>query len=323
MLWKVARVRRLETRKCGWRTLRMHLHKPDVPTALLQESLSALKERAARRERQRRERMRDHLAVLARDAMWSQDATHLGRNGGRSVEGQVVKDVASTRNLAVWIGPPAKGHELVLMLLRTVEERGCWPLVWVSDNGPCNVEAELEALLRMHHVIHLRNLPRTPQHNTWIERGFRELKAETGLGKGVVLTGSPEALVDLREWLPGPPERIGEVAHGRVSSSEVGVQTQERPLQNATWCTSLARAWHKLDCVHVRTSRGGRTAVELDRILPRAEDLVCRDCFYAAACANIERAVLGVPNARARRLAERRAILETLEQFGLVRRTRG
>jgi len=68
---------------------------------------------------------------------------------------------------------------------------------------------------------------------------------------------------------------------------------------------------------------GGRTAAELDKTLPRADDLVCRARFYAAACANIERAVLGAPNARARRLAERGAILDTMENFGLVRRTRG
>jgi len=92
---------------------------------------------------------------------------------------------------------------------------------------------------------------------------------------------------------------------------------------SAGWCMNLARAWHKLDCVHVRTSRGNRTAAELDTILPRAEDLVCRDRLYTEARANVKRALRGARNDRERRRAEREATLATLKEFGLVRRTRG
>lgn len=295
MLWKVARLRRVEIQRAGWRTLRRHLDRGDVPTSLLQQSLSALKARSRCRERRRRERQRVHLDVLARDVMWSQDATHLGRECGQSVEGQVIKDVASTRNLAVWIGPSARGREIATMLMKTAAERGSWPIVWASDNGSCNVENDVEELLRTHRVLHLKNLPHTPQHNAWVERGFGEIKAETGLGKGAQLQGCPEVPVDLRE-------------------------ASNRP---ATWEARLLKAWLRLDFVHVRSSRGGRTAADLDTILPRAEDLVCRERFYAAACANIERAACSARNARERRRAERQAILETLESFDLVRRTRG
>jgi len=73
----------------------------------------------------------------------------------------------------------------------------------------------------------------------------------------------------------------------------------------------------------VRPSRGGRSATQLDTLLDRAEDLVSRDRFYEAACAAIENAVRDIDNLRARRRAEREAILGTLEQLGLVTRTRG
>ena len=73
----------------------------------------------------------------------------------------------------------------------------------------------------------------------------------------------------------------------------------------------------------VRPSRGGFTAAQLDSSLPRAEDLVDRDRFYEAACTAIDSAVLGIDNPRARRRAEREAIWCTLEQLGLVTRTRG
>jgi len=46
----------------------------------------------------------------------------------------------------------------------------------------------------------------------------------------------------------------------------------------------------RLNAQRVRPSRGGYTADELDRILPRAEDLVDRARFYDSACAAIERA---------------------------------
>ena len=300
VLWRVARARRREVKRAGWRTLGRHLDTDAAPTRLLQRGLSDLKARSRRREQRRREQLRVHLRVLARDVMWSQDATHLGRECGQSVEGQVARDVGTARNLSIWIGPPARGSELVAMLRRTAAERGSWPIVWVSDNGSCNVETELEAVLRENRVLHLRNLPRTPQHNAWIERGFREIKEETGLGKGAVLAGSPSSLTDLREW--------------------IAATGQERAPR---WCRNLARAWHTLDSVHVRTSRADRSAAQLDTILPRAEDLVCRDRLYEAACASIERAVRSARTARERRRAEREAILETLERFGLVRRTRG
>jgi hypothetical protein len=73
----------------------------------------------------------------------------------------------------------------------------------------------------------------------------------------------------------------------------------------------------------VRPSRGGFSAAQLDSSLPCDEDLVRRERFYETACAAIRSAVQEVDNPRARRRAEREAILCTLEQMGLVTRTRG
>jgi hypothetical protein len=41
--------------------------------------------------------------------------------------------------------------------------------------------------LARHQVVSLRSRPYTPQHNPWIEHGNRDIKAETGLGKGVII----------------------------------------------------------------------------------------------------------------------------------------
>ncbi len=60
-----------------------------------------------------------------------------------------------------------------------------------------------------------------------------------------------------------------------------------------------------------------------DAVLPRGDHWVCRESFHRTVCRNVELAELGAKDKRARRRARRNAILCTLEEHGLVRRTRG
>ena len=78
-------------------------------------------------------------------------------------------------------------------------EYGVLPSVFCSDNGPENVNHEVGGWLEAHKVIHLKNLPYTPQHNAWSERGMGELKGAVELGKGAVFRSHEEAaaLLDL------------------------------------------------------------------------------------------------------------------------------
>jgi len=69
--------------------------------------------------------------------------------------------------------------------------------------------------------------------------------------------------------------------------------------------------------VPVRMLHGPRTRFSRQDRPPR-RILVQRARFYETACAAIEAAVQGIDDARARRRAEREAILCTLERFGLV-----
>jgi transposase InsO family protein len=84
----------------------------------------------------------------------------------------------------------------------------------------------------------------------------------------------------------------------------------------------LAAARARLDGHRVRVRLGG-TAVELGGLLPRCYDAVDRTTFYRCACEAMERAAAGRPGLRARRRAERDALYAVLEEFGMVRRTRG
>jgi hypothetical protein len=86
---------------------------------------------------------------------------------------------------------------------------------------------------------------------------------------------------------------------------------------------ALWAAQERLNGGRLRESLGWRTARQADESEPwwyRGRD---REEVYRTACAARKKAVLGCRTARARRAAEREAIYATLEDCGLVTRTRG
>lgn len=260
-----------------------HVLLPGMKRHLLREALRELKKGHRRGERRRRAARRHTVVVHARDAIWSDDEAHLGRDpGGAEVRGKVLREVACRRSIDLAAGLPATARDVVRALERAAQERGGYPLVYSSDNGPCFVAGEVEDFLREHGIVHLRNVPRTPEHNCWAEKAIGELKAESGLGKGEVL-------------LAGAAEGLGR-------------------LEEARW---------RLDVLRPRACLAWRTPLQVDAALPRAYDLVDRRAFYEAALAAVERAVHGIDNPRARRRAEREAVFRTLQLFGLVTRYRG
>lgn len=270
-----------------------------VPSAIVRELLRRLKARRKRVLARRRAQERQHVAVTARDALWSEDATHLGRDEEGKVEALAVKDAGTTTSIAQSIGGPARGQDVLALLKRARLVRGRLPLVLGMDNGPANKNELVCSYLAAERVIALWNVPHTPEHNAPIESFFGELKLEL------------EALGELVVRGPDPSQ-------GPVLLSEAGVSPTRAHYQRC-----VPRLARRLNEQRVRTSRGGLTAAQLDRIRPHAEDLVSRDRFYDTACAAIRSAVQDIDDARARRRAEREAVLCTLEQFGLVTRTRG
>ena len=69
-------------------------------------------------------------------------------------------------------------------------------------------------------------------------------------------------------------------------------------------------------------SNFGLTAEQLDTLLPRGDDLVSREIIGSTSRVNASRDVEETKTPRARFLAEREAILATMESLGLIRRTR-
>lgn len=279
----------------AWLRARGHV----ISDAVVRELLAELKRRRRLAQARKREAERVHVRVLARDAAWSGDGTQLGRDErGAKIVAQGLKDVATTRTLALSLGGPPCAEDTLAQLEAAERERGTLPHVVCFDNGPEYRNRLVMGWLSERKVIVLWNVPHTPEHNPWAESFNGELKEELRargeLGK-----------------------RGADPSQGPGSLSEAGV-----PSTRAHFERCVPRALAVLNA-RTRPSRGGLTAAQLDRIRPRAEDLVQRARFYETACAAIEAAVQGIENTRARRRAEREAVLCTLEQFGLVTRTRG
>jgi transposase InsO family protein len=253
-----------------------------VPNWLVRRLLREIKRLHRARQRRRETADRLHVEVRARDVMWSMDGTHLARlDGGDAVEGQVVRETSTPKILCVEVGAPADGDAVVGLLERVARARGGLPLVLATDNGPCYVCPRVETWLADHGVVHLLSLPRTPRHNPWVERTNRELKEETGLGRGVVVN----EVEDLRE-------RVDEAV-----------------------C--------RLDDVRLRARAGFRTAAAADADLTAWYNACTRERFLAAVCRRVAEALPGLQSQRARRRARREAIHASLEEFGLIERTRG
>ena len=284
----------------GWRSVCARLEREGVrvPVRLVQESLRGLKRQARERERTRIAAARVHVEVLARDAVWSLDQTHLRRDEQGELKALLVREGLVPHTLGLSIGPPACGADVVRLLQHVARLRATWPLVIQLDNGPENKNVEVGACLKAERVIALWNEPRTPEHNARAERSIGSLKRATGLDEG--------------------KSEGDECSQVPVSLREPGVFRTRAGL-----CARLLAAWENLDAGTPRASLDGLTPAELDKIAPRAEDQVCRARFYAEACEELRRVALAPLNARARRKAEREVIWCALQKSGLVTRTRG
>lgn len=179
------------------------------------------------------------------------------------------------------LAPPATGEAAVEWLKILIEACGFTPLVVGTDNGPPYKSGVFIEFLEQRQIVHLRNLPHTPQHNAHAERGVKEVKQALGILSGVLRAARP--------WL--------------------GLRLR-------------AAIRHLNHALH-RGVLKGRTAAESAAELPVAEALVDRAKFFKKTCAAIKEAVQDCTSARAARLAERKAILQTLASYSLIAITRG
>jgi len=194
-LWAVGREWKRQGRKTGWRTIEEGLGKGKVPTRLLQRVLKLFKARARQRKRRRIMNNRQSITVHARDAVWSQDGTHLGRIRGSKVEGQVLQDRATTQKISTTVVHASTAKGVIEQFETTKKETGRAPLVWQTDNGPPYPAKEVQEYMKREQIISLLSRVRTPTDNGAAESGMNDLKGLSCLGKGVKLSSIAEAAV--------------------------------------------------------------------------------------------------------------------------------
>ena len=231
----------------GWKTGEGPVHRAlggDIPLSRVRRVMRELKAERRQRKRKHEEAARISMKVAARDAVWSIDATHLGRNdAGGEVQSEVLREVRSTRTIGLTIGKSATAKEVVALLERTAKERGGPPLVLLSDNGGPYRSGEVGEWCERNKVIHLFSLPYTPQHNAASEHGMRELKEDASLGKGVLL----HDIAETRATLQRSRDRIDGHRLRRTRNWMTAVEFDQ---SSPHWETLVTRKvfWQKATC---------------------------------------------------------------------------
>lgn len=152
----------------GWRAISEELK--GCSTALVQRYVSMLKKRERKKEWDYKKTEAKRVEVEYKDVMWTQDATYLKENKKRTYA-EVLKDRCTLEVEVVQVD--SMNTENVLGIL---QEKEVLPLVYSTDNGSAYCSRRMEDFLEKNRVIHLKNLPATPQHNGAAEVAVREVK---------------------------------------------------------------------------------------------------------------------------------------------------
>lgn len=267
-LWLVARELRAQGYP-GWRPIKAAL--PELPTRLIQEHVRAIKTRRRCKLRRRSERQRIRATVHVHNAVWAQDGTHLGRASSRPIEAQVIRDRATRKTIAWTAGPPATHQEVLALLEISKQDRGL-PLVWMTDNGSIYQHGETQRYLTEERVIHLRSLPRTPQHNSGVEIAMREHKTLAGLGRGV--------RIDSVESAAGAMLASTRALNGNRLRATLGLKTADEidDRTNVHYTESIRARFYSACCNRIQaavmnaSSARGRRSAEREAILRTMED---------------------------------------------------
>lgn len=181
----------------GWPSIAKKLE-GSIPVRLIQLYVGRFRKKRKQRREQFIKMRRNAVNVLFVNAIWGQDAFHVGKVYGKKMESQIIKDRASIKTVGFTVGPPIKGSNVLFLLEKAEKIRGL-PLVLMSDNGSPFCNDNVDSYLQDRKVIHLRSLPRTPQHNGGTEIHVRELEHGSGLGKGNVINNMKSVFSDLNQ----------------------------------------------------------------------------------------------------------------------------
>jgi transposase InsO family protein len=174
----------------GWRPIAMAL--PGLPVRLVQDSVARIKRERIQRIRKEMKMRRTKTTVLAKEAVWSIDGLQTPQPE-ENLHSQAIKDRGSLAYRAVESGGPFTAGAVVEIL----DAMPNLPLVLASDNDKIYCGTVTTDWMREKKIVHLRSLPRTPQHNGTVEIAIRSLK-EAAEGSGESLAEIAQQLNECR-----------------------------------------------------------------------------------------------------------------------------
>lgn len=167
---------------------------PKASAMLVQQATAEIKREARARIAREIEERREGREVLARDAVWCEDTTHLGRLAdSEEVSGEMITDRGPLSTVSLSVGAAPVAPDVIDDLERAAHRRGGWPLVLQHDRGSIYVAQDVRDRLALRMTVALVSRVHTPTDNPVAERANREIKEESGLGKGVVLPDDESA----------------------------------------------------------------------------------------------------------------------------------
>jgi len=234
---------------------------------LAQETVRTFKRLQRRRAREDEMARRVSVKVHYRDVLWAEDGAQFGRVAGEPFLAEVLRDVATTKTLAVATGPAPTGDDITALLYCMKSDRGTLPLVLGVDNGGAQKSNGVARYCEKEKVIVLRNHPRTPKHNAFVERAIREIREESGLAADTPLRDEAEGTGRLQAAWRRLDNLHRRPRHGYRTAAEVDVAM-------APWYPRVDRA---------RFYEAARTAVQeavsaCSR--PRARRLAEREAIF-------------------------------------------
>lgn len=151
---------------------------PEISLRVVREIVAQLKRRKRRRHRKIRAANRTSVVVHHAGILSAMDGATLDRER----DFLVIRDRGSLKTSA----RPCRDKNLrstdTINLLQELKTKRRLPLVIATDNGSPLCSGEVAEFVRRNQVIHLRSLPRVPQHNGSAENAVREFKEVVSLG---------------------------------------------------------------------------------------------------------------------------------------------
>jgi len=296
-----------------------------IPARLAQETVRTFKELRRKQAREREMAKRVSVTVHFKDVVWVEDGGQFGRIEGEPLRARERMERGSTdradlpaepgsrkrtrSSVQAGAGSEAPGSQI--LTAEVLRDPATTKTLAVGAGPPATGE-DLTALLD-----YVKSERGTMPLVLCVDNGAAQKSME------VAAYCELEKVIMLRNLLRTPRHNpFAERTIGELKQ-ESGL-TADTPLKDeAEGIERLQAAWRRLDNRHHRPRHGYRTAADVDATMPRWYPVVDRARFYEAARRAIEEAVRVRSRPRARRLAEREAIFRTLEDFGLVSRTRG